>query len=125
MKRFTGFRFIQDMILVSKEFLKLIEFYFPNFYDVKYLNLFSGNFIGGLNKLAEKLQIWRIGKVHQAGSDSILTLGVFEKLRRVYFQGVIDENFKGILFGLNDIQYENNFSKNSYIEEDISNLFNK
>mmetsp|Transcript_21062 Transcript_21062/g.33702 ORF Transcript_21062/g.33702 Transcript_21062/m.33702 type:complete len:261 (-) Transcript_21062:36-818(-) len=90
-----------------KEFLKILQFFFPNFYDVKYLNLFCGNFKRGLNKLAEKLQINRIGQVHQAGSDSVLTLSVFNALKRVYFSGKIDKKFEGLLFGLNDIKKEN------------------
>ena len=109
----------------SIDFLKLVEFYFPNFYDVKYLNLFSGNFIGGLNKLAEKLQVDRIGKVHQAGSDSVLTLSVFEKLRFTYFAGTIHEKFKGILFGLNDFHAEGTECKERYTMENISNLINR
>ena len=109
----------------SIDFLKLVEFYFPNFYDVKYLNLFSGNFIGGLNKLAEKLQVDRIGKVHQAGSDSVLTLSVFEKLRSTYFAGTIHEKFKGILFGLNDFHPEGTECKERYTMENISNLINR
>jgi CCR4-NOT transcription complex subunit 7/8 len=103
------------------EFLKLIEIHFPNFYDVKYLNLFSGNFVGGLNKLAEKLQIERIGKLHQAGSDSLLTLFVFEKLKKFYFNGFIEKRFKGILFGLNNKELDNCSAENEYNDEEISN----
>jgi CCR4-NOT transcription complex subunit 7/8 len=110
----------QDML----SFLKLTQFYFPNFYDVKYLNLFSGNFVGGLNKLAGKLQVERIGQMHQAGSDSILTLSVFEKLKRLYFDDVIEKKCKGVLFGLNDIQTENCMSENDYLVDDISNFIN-
>jgi CCR4-NOT transcription complex subunit 7/8 len=84
--------------------LELLGFFFPNFYDIKYLNLFSGNFVGGLNKLSQKLQIDRIGQVHQAGSDSILTFSVFEKLKHLNFDGVIAKKFQGILFGINDTQ---------------------
>jgi CCR4-NOT transcription complex subunit 7/8 len=107
------------------EFLKLIEIYFPHFYDVKYLNLFSGNFTGGLNKLAERLQVERIGKLHQAGSDSLLTLSVFEKLKKFYFDGFIEKKFKGILFGLNSVSQHNYPLENEYIEEEISNFINK
>ena len=106
----------------SIEFLKLIEIHFPNFYDVKYLNLFSGNFIGGLNKLAEKLQIERIGKLHQAGSDSLLTLFVFEKLKKFYFNGFIERKFKGVLFGLNNIDLDSYPAENAYIDEEISSF---
>lgn len=107
------------------EFLKIIEFYFPNFYYVKYLNLFSGNFKGGLNKLAKKLSVDRIGQVHQAGSDSVLTLSVFDALKSTYFFGKIEKKFKGILFGLNDIQNEYCINGGEFIANDPSNLICK
>ena len=106
----------------SIDFLRLIQIHFPNFYDVKYLNLFSGNFGGGLNKLAEKLQIERIGKLHQAGSDSLLTLSVFEKIKKFYFNGSIERRFKGILFGLNNIDLGNFPPESEYIDEEIPNF---
>lgn len=104
------------------DFLKLIEFYFPNFYDVKYLNSFLGNFVGGLNKLAEKLQVSRVGQMHQAGSDSVLTLSVFKKLKHVYFNENISKKYKGVLFGLNDTQTENFIREQEYMVDQISNL---
>ena len=104
------------------DFLKLIEFYFPNFYDVKYLNSFLGNFVGGLNKLAEKLQVSRVGQMHQAGSDSVLTLSVFKKLKHVYFNENISKKYKGVLFGLNDTQTENFIREQEYMVDQISNF---
>lgn len=56
---------------------------------------------GGLNKLAEDLDIERVGPMHQAGSDSLLTSATFFKLRKVYFDGKIDDSkYLGILYGL-------------------------
>ena len=56
---------------------------------------------GGLNKLAEDLDVERVGPMHTAGSDSLLTSSTFFKLRTVFFDGRLDENkFRGVLFGL-------------------------
>ena len=42
-----------------------LQVYFPNVYDIKYLMKFCGNLHGGLNKLAETLEVARIGPQHQ------------------------------------------------------------
>jgi CCR4-NOT transcription complex subunit 7/8 len=56
---------------------------------------------GGLNKLADDLEVERVGPMHQAGSDSLLTSATFFKMRAVYFGGKLDEGkLSGILFGL-------------------------
>lgn len=62
----------------------LVQLYFPNIYDIKYLMKFCGNLHGGLNKLAESLDVKRLGPQHQvmpfasrgASSTSCLVLGV-------------------------------------------------
>jgi hypothetical protein len=46
----------------------------------QYLMKFCDNVHGGLNKLAEQLDVQRIGPQHQAGSDSLLTSLTFLKL---------------------------------------------
>ena len=56
---------------------------------------------GGLNALADLLQIDRIGPVHQAGSDSLLTAQTFFSLINKHLAGVCDDSkFRGELFGL-------------------------
>ena len=40
---------------------------FPNIFDIKYLMKFCDNLHGGLNKLAEVLDVERIGPQHQVG----------------------------------------------------------
>ena len=42
-----------------------MQIYFPTVYDIKYLMKFCDNLHGGLNKLAEVLQVERIGPQHQ------------------------------------------------------------
>jgi CCR4-NOT transcription complex subunit 7/8 len=69
----------------EEDFVNLLKIYFPKFYDLKYL-LQNSNFLeGGLNKLSKILQIQRQGYQHQAGSDSLLTIEIFLKLKKNYF----------------------------------------
>ena len=59
------------------EFTSALELYFPNHFDIKILIHGKEQFKGGLNKLAQCLDIYRTGEVHQAGSDSIVTVELF------------------------------------------------
>ncbi|KAB2077875.1 hypothetical protein E1A91_A06G123300v1 [Gossypium mustelinum] len=54
---------------------------------------------GGLNKLAELLEVERVGICHQAGSDSLLTSCTFRKLKENFFSGTL-EKYSGVLYGL-------------------------
>ncbi|KAF2317054.1 hypothetical protein GH714_011310 [Hevea brasiliensis] len=81
------------------EFFKLIKLYFPVLYDIKHLMKFCNSLHGGLNKLAELLEVERIGICHQAGSDSLLTSCTFMKLKMNFFNGS-PEKYAGVLYGL-------------------------
>ncbi|KAI4326253.1 hypothetical protein MLD38_031584 [Melastoma candidum] len=81
------------------EFFKLINLYFPMLYDIKHLMKFCNSLHGGLNKLAELLDVERVGICHQAGSDSLLTSCTFRKLKENFFSGSL-EKYAGILYGL-------------------------
>lgn len=80
-------------------FFGLINVYFPTVYDIKHLMKYCNSLHGGLNKLAELLDVKRIGVCHQAGSDSLLTLCAFRKLREEFFNGST-ERYAGVLYGL-------------------------
>nr|UXY86896.1 CCR4-associated factor [Cryptomonas paramecium] len=67
-------------------FFKLLYYYFPCYYDIKYLSICFKTLHGGLDKIAEKLKVFRIGRQHQAGSDSLLTLKIFFKLKKIFFK---------------------------------------
>ncbi len=83
------------------DFFELLHTYFPIVYDIKYLMKSVENLKGGLNQLAEDLQIQRIGPAHQAGSDSLLTLSTFFKMMELYFENYFnDERYNGVIYGL-------------------------
>jgi len=96
----------QPMPSSEAEFFEWMQIYFPCVYDIKYLMKSCDNLTGGLQKVAEMLNVERIGPQHQAGSDSLLTAATFFKLRKNFFNDTIDDKkFMGILFGLgSDLQ---------------------
>ncbi|KAJ8460425.1 hypothetical protein OPV22_033351 [Ensete ventricosum] len=71
-------------------FFVLVRTFFPVVYDIKHLLKFSNSLHGGLNKVAEQLEVERVGICHQAGSDSLLTARAFRKLMASYFDGSIE-----------------------------------
>lgn len=66
------------------EFFELLRLYFPTIYDVKYLMKSCKNLKGGLQEVADQLELRRVGPQHQAGSDSHLTGMAFFKMREVH-----------------------------------------
>ncbi|CAO3631268.1 unnamed protein product [Cunninghamella echinulata] len=83
------------------EFFDLLRTYFPCVYDIKYLMKSCKNLKGGLQDIADDLQVARIGPQHQAGSDSLLTCTTFFKMRQVFFEDKIDDQkYLGYLYGL-------------------------
>ena len=78
---------LQGTSLPSDEasFFKVMDAFFCNYYDLKEIKRdISHLALGGLSKLAKDLDIERIGTVHQAGSDSLVTCQVFFKLKEIY-----------------------------------------
>ena len=64
---------------------------------------FCNSLHGGLNKLAELLEVERVGVCHQAGSDSLLTACTFRKLKENFFIGSL-EKYAGVLYGLGVVE---------------------
>ena len=92
----------------EKLFLNELKMYFQNFYDCKEL-MRELNIQGGLTKVAKYIGLDRIGTMHQAGSDSHLTSGVFFQLRARlkqvwvnYTEASIQERFNGKIAGVGD-----------------------
>lgn len=110
----------------EKEFTKVLQLFFPNHYDIRILVKDKENLQGSLNKLARYLDVVREGKIHQAGSDSMVTIDVFWKLIN---EGFISEETliesKNILYGICDgkdneetinyIKFNNGYNSNNYI----------
>ncbi|XP_020245155.1 probable CCR4-associated factor 1 homolog 7 [Asparagus officinalis] len=80
-------------------FFMLIKVYFPTIYDIKHLMMFCNSLHGGLNKLAELLDVERVGICHQAGSDSLLTSCTIRKLKESFFNGNT-EKYASVLYSL-------------------------
>ena len=87
-------------------FYNLLKLYFPVFYDVKYIVRGLEQYRGGLNRIAEELRIQRIGRTHQGGSDSLVTLEAFFKIKNEHFPGASIENHLNVICGLTDSAQE-------------------
>ncbi|MCQ2821412.1 MAG: hypothetical protein MJ252_29480 [archaeon] len=118
----------------QNEFTKNLVEYFPNHYDIRILTQGKDNLKGGLNKIAQTLDIYRIGQVHQAGSDSVVTADVFFKLlQNNQINNELLKESKNILFGIGEgaddnetILYTkfNNQNINSQLSSSGNNYFN-
>lgn len=87
------------------DFNELLNVYFPIRFDIKFLMNSLNGFTGGLQEIAKQLGLKRIGRPHQAGSDSYLSGAAFFKLCEIYFNGLIDDKkYSGFLYGL-DISF--------------------
>ncbi|KAI5180713.1 CCR4-NOT transcription complex subunit 7/8 [Nematocida sp. AWRm80] len=83
-----------------EDFSYILSTAFPQFYDIKYLIHLLGK-KGGLQDLADELQVDRTGIQHQAGSDSLLTLEVFHALKKKIIPDVEDNpKYRCKLFGI-------------------------
>lgn len=89
---------------VVTDFLGLLRVFFgKRVYDVKHMMIFCPGLHGGLDRVADTLMVSRlVGNSHQAGSDSLLTWHVFQKLKQVYMDDdeARTEKFGGVLYGL-------------------------
>uniref|UniRef100_A0A8C6TS17 poly(A)-specific ribonuclease n=1 Tax=Neogobius melanostomus TaxID=47308 RepID=A0A8C6TS17_9GOBI len=83
------------------DFFQILNLFFPAIYDVKYLMKSCKNLKGGLQEVADQLELKRIGRQHQAGSDSLLTGMAFFRMKELFFEDNIDDaKYCGRLYGL-------------------------
>ena len=95
----------QLMPMNLSHFIKLVKYFFRGpIYDVKHLMKFCPNLYGGLDRVCDLLRLYRaVGRSHQAGSDSLLTLHAFNKIKNIYFSENSHshiETYKDVLYGL-------------------------
>ncbi|KAK3869903.1 hypothetical protein Pcinc_024817 [Petrolisthes cinctipes] len=107
----------QNLPSEESEFFELLRLYFPSIYDVKYLMKSCKNLKGGLQEVAEQLELERIGPQHQAGSDSLLTGAAFFKMKEMFFEDKIDDaKYCGHLYGLGTSFVVNGNSNAAYTD---------
>ena len=87
-----------DLPEKQADFLSVLHVFFPHVYDVKALLCKCPELSGGLNHVAEQLQITRIGAAHQSGSDSRVTAEAFFQILAKYFHNEVDKQYDGVLF---------------------------
>ena len=81
LKALTG----TELPLDESGFMDVYHTYFPVAYDIKFMMVSIEGLYGGLAALADTLEVQRIGPMHQAGSDSLLTSQTYFKLVQKYF----------------------------------------
>lgn len=83
-------------------FLANLNVFFPHFYDLKFMtDDIEQLSCGGLQGLANELNVLRVGPQHQAGSDALITLKTFTALINKFFNGNFhNERFENKLYGL-------------------------
>ena len=91
----------KELPTTAEEFADELQLYFNGIYDIKWLMRYCDNLKGGLNKVAEDLEVDRTGAEHQAGSDSLLTQATFFKMRQLFFENELDDDkHLNIIFGI-------------------------
>ncbi|XVF55812.1 hypothetical protein PTKIN_Ptkin06aG0067000 [Pterospermum kingtungense] len=85
------------------KFLDLVRLFFGDrVYDAKHLMRYCAGLYGGLDRVSKAMGVKRaIGKSHQAGSDSLLTLDAWLEVKKRYFlEGYPIEKYANVLYGL-------------------------
>ena len=86
------------------DFLSTLHVFFPHLYDVKSLLPNCPDLSGGLNHVADQLQVVRVGTAHQSGSDSRVTAEVFFRIREKYFHNEMDSQYDGVLYDTHSLK---------------------
>ncbi|TIB34875.1 hypothetical protein E3P84_01619 [Wallemia ichthyophaga] len=87
------------------DFFYLLRIWFPCIFDIKYVMKINRLLKGGLQDIADELQVMRIGPQHQAGSDSLVTSASFFSMRSKFFDGASERDRQllhcmGYLYGI-------------------------
>ena len=85
---------------LESDFLNELRLYFPVFYDIRHLTRNLEGLSKSLQRLSQDLDVCRYGIQHQAGSDALITLKVYQKLYDHYLTLDNIKNDENVLFGL-------------------------
>ncbi len=83
-----------------EDFCATIRIYFPKIIDIKHITKEIKELKGGLSRMSSYLGVDRIGAEHQAGSDSLLTLKLFIKLKTGHYKDEVDLSHECLIYGL-------------------------
>ena len=135
LKTFLG----TELPLDEQSFFDCMNTFFCNYYDIKEIKRDIDYLTGGLSKVAKELEVERIGTMHQAGSDSLVTCRVFFKLKDLFKKwwqsdevSSLEQRFTGLIYGLgpsiNDDQYIEEYkqlaTEYSNVQGKLTNLNN-
>lgn len=77
----------QPLPKTKAEYDHLRDIIFPHFYDLRHIIIQQVSSCGSLQDLAKEMQVERRGSMHQAGSDSYVTLLAYYAAMRKFFDG--------------------------------------
>ena len=77
----------QPIPKTDAEFEEVVRIYFPHYYDVRFIMQSVLPVVGSLETLAREMGVVRSGSMHQAGSDSYVTLLTFYEVMKKHFNG--------------------------------------
>ena len=103
----------QHLPAEETDFFELLRIYFPTIYDIKFLMKSCKTLKGGLQEVADQLELQRVGPQHQAGSDALLTGMAFFKMREVSDELNLIIDPTGVY--MDSYEFNNNNNNNSNI----------
>ena len=85
----------QPLPKTDAEYERIVSIYFPHYYDLRYIMRQVTPNVGSLQNLAKELNVARSGTMHQAGSDSYVTLLAYYEAMKKHFHGeLLNERYR-------------------------------